>query len=415
MKILLISPFFAPENQIASHRITKFAEYWAQSGHEVTVITRFPAFEGMETPDSEGITVHRILDPLASKAQSGISTVRKSKQGSAKQIIFQGIQAFTKYFLFPDHYVFWAFSAKKRIRDVTVVPDVVVTSVGPLSALIIGKFAANHYQVPLVVDYRDLISDRSIKFRFFQKVRSLFIWKLETRLVRQARLISAVTEPMRTELESRFDIKSELITNGYEPRDFDKYTFEPDPNILRIAYVGSIYPGKRDPSPLIRALALLSQNQKQIPLALDFYGKISPEIVQLVDDLGLHHLVFFHGTVSHDEAVKVQINADVLLLLYWNHPSEEGVYTGKLFEYIGAKRPILCMGLEKGIGPNLIHEQNLGKVLNSPIQISEYIQNLLIQKANTGKIPGTSSQELVKYTREAQSNKFISEIENLII
>jgi hypothetical protein len=36
---------------------------------------------------------------------------------------------------------------------------------------------------------------------------------------------------------------------------------------------------------------------------------------------------------------------DVLLLLLWNDPRERGVYTGKLFEYLGARRPIL------GIGP----------------------------------------------------------------
>lgn len=414
MNLLLISPFFAPENQIASHRISKFAEYWAKSGQSVQVITRFPAFTGMEIPESDLISIHRVKDLLASKAQNGINSVRSSQQGSLKYRVLRSIQSFSKFILFPDHYIIWSIAARKLVRNNVAKPDCVVVSVGPLSALILGKYAAKYFGVPLVVDYRDLITDPSVKLKFPSNLRKSLVSKLEDRLVHTSRLISAVTEPMRDELETRFGIKSILITNGYEPRDFVEHHFDPDPDVLHIAYVGSIYPGKRDPSPLLRAIALLNEKHSHLPLALDFYGKVSPEIIQLVGDLNLKHYVFFHGLVPHQEAVKVQINADILLLLYWNHPSEEAVYTGKLFEYIGAKRPILCMGLEKGIGPSLIIERKLGAVINSAPEIAEYLQLQLLQKAKLGATRENDGQVMNEFTREAQSIKLLSELEKLI-
>ena len=37
-KILIVSPYFAPENSVASIRFTKLAKYLTRRGHSVTVL-----------------------------------------------------------------------------------------------------------------------------------------------------------------------------------------------------------------------------------------------------------------------------------------------------------------------------------------------------------------------------------------
>ena len=44
----------------------------------------------------------------------------------------------------------------------------------------------------------------------------------------------------------------------------------------------------------------------------------------------------------------MQSRADALLLLMWNDPGEAGVYSGKIYEYIAVKRPIIYVGFPEG-------------------------------------------------------------------
>ena len=50
-----------------------------------------------------------------------------------------------------------------------------------------------------------------------------------------------------------------------------------------------------------------------------------------------------HGYVSRAEAVRIQNLSDLFLVLSWNAKREKGVLTGKFYEGIRAKKPILAM------------------------------------------------------------------------
>ena len=54
-RILMICNYFAPRNEIASIRITKFAKYLIEAGYEVEVVTENPGTDTKDTMLLEGV------------------------------------------------------------------------------------------------------------------------------------------------------------------------------------------------------------------------------------------------------------------------------------------------------------------------------------------------------------------------
>ena len=50
-----------------------------------------------------------------------------------------------------------------------------------------------------------------------------------------------------------------------------------------------------------------------------------------------------HGYVSRAEAARIQCASDVFLVLSWNLKDSQGILTGKFYEGIRAKKPILSI------------------------------------------------------------------------
>ncbi len=61
-------------------------------------------------------------------------------------------------------------------------------------------------------------------------------------------------------------------------------------------------------------------------------------------------------------------------LLLWNDANQKGVYTGKVFEYLGVRRPILAIGDAISTAGELIGERNAGLAPHSPIEIKAQLE-----------------------------------------
>ena len=70
------------------------------------------------------------------------------------------------------------------------------------------------------------------------------------------------------------------------------------------------------------------------------------------------------------------MQADVLLLLTWDNHLERGVLTGKLFEYIGASKPILSIGAINDDASRLITSNNFGVASNNPEVIYSFLKSI---------------------------------------
>jgi hypothetical protein len=137
----------------------------------------------------------------------------------------------------------------------------------------------------------------------------------------------------------------------------------------------------------------------------------------LINDSKNYHLesiVQIHGQISHEESIQKQRESQVLLLLTWNDPKEKGVYTGKIFEYLAARRPILAIGLQGSIATDLLTLTKTGVTVSSDAEIREHILQLYQDYNENGfvKYKGDIS-EIERYSQREMARKFADVLEDI--
>lgn len=391
-------------------RIAKFAEHWARAGHEVRVLTQQSSATGLAEPSDPLLSVYRAGTPRAAPSASTASKARAS-------LLYRlASEAYTRALalVWPDLFRKWGRQAVALAKRWEWAPDVVVASVGPFSSLIAGSRLARHFRAPLVVDYRDLLSMST--YYPFGSLRRKIDGIAEKRLVKNAVLLSSVSEPLVEELRERYRLPAQVVTNGFDPKDFEQLPYDPSGRELRVTYCGWVTPRRSDPRPFLEGVRKLLDAHPEAQIEVEFYGPPPGPVFRASAELGLEKVVHYRGKVTHEESLAIQANSDLLLLLLWNDPGAVGVYTGKIFEYIGARRPILMTGYESGAPALLIRDHGLGMTSNDPEQIAEYLWLHAQEKQRTGRVSAPVENEATTlFTREAQSRLMLDAIERAVV
>ena len=95
------------------------------------------------------------------------------------------------------------------------------------------------------------------------------------------------------------------------------------------------------------------------------------------------------------------------MLLLNDTKNIDGIIPGKLFEYIGAGRPIFAIGKTTGDTGKIITENNLGAI--TPFNDVEAAKNVLLSfftSFQRGELKAFSTDDLNKFSIQALSEKF---------
>ena len=106
--------------------------------------------------------------------------------------------------------------------------------------------------------------------------------------------------------------------------------------------------------------------------------------------------------MPHCEALRLQCRADVLLLLQWDKPSEAGDISGELFQYLGARRPVLALGYEAGKMAAIVRDRAAGLFANDPEEIARQLAAWRQEKRQTGRIAALPESARAGFAREEQ-------------
>jgi glycosyltransferase involved in cell wall biosynthesis len=198
-----------------------------------------------------------------------------------------------------------------------------------------------------------------------------------------------------------------VITNGYDPQEYGPVPrTDGRPELLHIGYFGSFYTS-RNPDLLFQALSMLRQNDAPSfgLLRMHIWGEPGdyPLEAKIVEH-GLKGTVVYHGIAPHDHVIREYTTAGVNLIITHRTGSSYAL-PGKLFEYIGAGRPVWAI-TEDQILRDFISRYGLGYLSSHDAPgIAQTLGTILHAHADSGRLPDVNPPgqfEISALTRELE-------------
>jgi glycosyltransferase involved in cell wall biosynthesis len=224
-------------------------------------------------------------------------------------------------------------------------PDAILTSGPPHCVHALGHYLKRSTGLPWIADFRDpWISDGTQK-RLTLTQRWALGW--ERRVFRNADLILAnAPNACRMLQEAHSDARDKIVvlTNGFDPRPGIDYVDDRKKSSLQLLHAGEIYAG-RDPVPLLEALAKL--NTTGLAHRLIVLGRCETlDLTRLLAERRWIDFVQMEGQRPYEETLDALSAADMLVL--FDSPGRRIGVPAKLYEYLGAGRPILALAERDG-------------------------------------------------------------------
>lgn len=419
MRILLVSYDFPPFNCIGAVRVGKTAKYLHLLGHDVRVVCAddqpLPKTLPVEIPESQIVRTPWInVNALPELLLGGRERVAREgyvPRGSGRTIWGRLRRIYKAVLNFPDGRVGWGIYAYRAAGRMIQGwrPDVIYASAMPFTSHLVAARLSARYRIPWVAEFRDLWTDHpSYSYGLFRRTLDEH---LERRTLSGAAAMVTVSEPLATTLRRKYNKPTAVITNGYDPSDYpEPKQLSSASDTLRIVYTGTVYEGRQDPSPLFRAINRLGALGRRV--RVEFYGRYVESVRALATKLNVQDQVQTFPAIPYKESLAKQVNADLLLLLLWNDESQPGVYTGKLFEYIGAGRPILAIGPLRNVAAELIREKSLGIVTNDEAELTSFLTKVLEDRAYLSCIRLAGACD--EYSREYQTRSLVRFLEETL-
>jgi len=399
MRILILSWYFPPINEIGAIRVGKVAEYLHEHGNDVWVVTadrdHFDRSLALGLPSDRVIRTNWLdVDRLSSPWTWFSSRVEKANDPgkAASAPSEQGGSStrarISRHYMwlvrFPDRQGGWLpYLRRAASRLLKKEPfDLIYASGPPFTTFVAAAQLSRRFGVPWVAEYRDAWS--------YDHYRQKPEWReriddfMEKRVIGTCAGIVAVSEPWARFYEQRFRKPTIAVYNG-----FDSVEKSADPPLVppglpvSIVHMGTVYSGLRDPAVLFEAITLAKLTPQEVEVA--FYGAVPSAVLPLAEKFGVREFVKVPPRVSYDKALEIQRTSDVLLLL--QSPADMANVPAKTFEYFAARRPILGLGLDDGIPAKLVRDRKAGSYVTDSRIVAEQLKTWVNQKRSIGEIP----------------------------
>lgn len=401
-KILIISTFYKPIQCVAANRINAFAKYLHEFGYDVTVLTCGYAYNVGENIEG-GIRVIRLINE-----SKGILSPFDTHQKENKFIHYMkclyniGIQNisidsdanWTKIALIKAEYLMKEYDF-----------DYILSSALPIGPHIVGMELKKKYpKVKWIADMRDAISEpRGVSCIYKYQIR-----KLEKNILNTCDCLLAVSKPQLELFEAHYEGND--IDKFYQIRNGFDFVFEPNrlknkKAYFSIIYAGSFYGARKPNNFFLALLRVLAKHEMKLKVRI--IGNKAPIEIPL----GLRNIVSEESALPYEAICKEMKNADALLMVT---PSclEKGIYTGKLFDYLGSGTPIIALAPPDDVAGQLIKQANAGYVAAN--EDVDAIENI-IEKAYDDWATNAFTQpriEVIKmHHRKEQVRRLLSVLE----
>jgi glycosyltransferase involved in cell wall biosynthesis len=392
------------------------AKYLRRAGNEVEILTT-GAFG--THPDDEAHQVHRTKDLIAAGWLRTALRRPPLPQSGAPAVDDTPAPAIATRTVVPDMYlVTWvpyAIAAVRRLLAERQFDCIVTTSANESTHAI--PLALGKRRPAWIADFRDGWTFHSHRPEFPTEMqRRLDVW-LERRVVETAERTTVVERPVGQDFRDRLGVDAVHLPNGWDPEleavAESASVALPDTGRVLMVHTGKLSGGwGRHPGTLLQAMVLLRDRSPETAarLQLVLAGRLDVAERELIDSAGLGDMLLHVGHLSRAESLALQRRADVLVLitapdLVWELP-------GKLFEYIGARRPVLALA-EGNEAASVVHETGLGWTV-PPLDVLAIAQTLERIAARELRA-NPSASALDRYIYPSPSEAAAEQIERAIV
>jgi hypothetical protein len=377
--VLIITYHFNKKETIGSIRMRGIAKYLPEYGWNPTILT--PQLES--EPECRYNIIETNYDDITTiwKKRLGFKTqdtvkmqLGKPTYKNKKLFIDYFLKVWEEIFAYPDANIGWykyAVEAGEKLLAKGKY-DAILSSSNPATCHLVANKLKTLFGIPWVADFRDLWTQNHYSEHF--TLSKIIEKRLETATISAADILTTVSQPLAITLrENHRNKQVNTIMNGFDPEFKNPGTKTSEK--FTIVYTGTLYQGKRDPEPLFQATSesINSGKISSSDIEILFYGAVDDWLFNDIKKYKLENVINVCGPISREESIHEQRKAQVLLLLTWNHPAEKGVYTGKLFDYLAAQRPIFAIGIPGSVIEDLLNSTQAGTYVTSVEELKNAI------------------------------------------
>lgn len=375
-RVLIISYYFPPLNDIAALQWGNLVSYMSQYGWEPFVLTsQSKGSIPIKIPEEHIIRIgrHFMMVNPSPPTSWGIPSIFKPFYFFCRKAAISLTTV--------DRFIFsWGKDIllhQKEIQNIN--PDIIIATYPPTS-LWIAKFLSFRWGKPWVADFRDPCSLWNISpFPFITSLDRM----IDRFLVKNAAAITTVGPYLASQMEALYHKPVHVIYNGFDDavlplskkNDAKKYTF------LKIMYyAGRIHPHRLDAAKILLDW-LATEHAKDFRFVIRSLGptESNDEILRYAKEKHVRDKITLLPPSSHLVVVRERQKADFLMLfenISMYGDIARGTMPGKLFEYLPLKAPIIAIATQKSDIGKVLEETGRGYVVSNMHQLNKIMRDI---------------------------------------
>ena len=411
-RVLFLAYNFPPHGGPGVQRSLKFVKYLPEFGWQPVVLSAAEQAGPVLDPSLQGdipagLPVQRLPAFNIQSLLAGGERLGLKRAAVLLNLLLQ----------IPDPGIFWARRARQAARQLVARtrPDLIFSTSGPNSSHVAARWIQQDSGLPWLADFRDPWS-ANLVIPYLPGYRALNR-RLERRVLAAADRVTCVSQPWLADLQANLPPnqagpvgKFVLIPNGYDPDDLPQLPKPAASGPFTITHTGSLYRNRRPDSFLAAVQLLLERGQiAREQIRVRFIGRDSASQIPMAAP---YEAI---GYVPHAELAGYLGETHVLLLLLDPSPENAGNYSGKLYEYIAANRPVLGIVPPGGVAQALIESTRTGLAVGGdPEQIAAAI--LSLKRAWQAGFPDFAPDwgEIQQYSRRRLTARLAQEFDSLV-
>jgi glycosyltransferase involved in cell wall biosynthesis len=432
--VLIVAYYFPPSGGPGVQRVLKYSQYLYEFGWRPVILTvedgDFPARDESllkDIPDFVKVYRSKIFEPyniyrkITGKKPGSAVDVNVIPQKGQKRKFSESMAEFIRStFFIPDARIGWyrhAVKMGKRILEEENI-DMIYSSSPPYTCSVIARKLHKISGKPWVAGFRDPWRGfLSTPERWF--IPRMIDTHLERSCFKDCSALEVAWKGIILDFNKKYpDIplsKCHHLNNGFDSADYPAVSYQLNEKFT-VTYTGSMY-GKRNPQVFIKAVEELVNENKvdKNKICLRFVGRFGNEVLQMFEHPVLKNSFEIIHYLPHAESIKLLLKSEALLMIVDDFKGNEEIVPGKVFEYMGAKRPIITIA-PLGAVTQIISETNSGLSArtNDVIKIKEIFLKYYTGFMNKNLVISHDENEIKKYERK-EVTKELAKIFNSLI